>query len=144
MPKGCLKPALDRTLVMAEESDPTYLKVLYLVTAPEVSTDKCMASCFSESKKSLRNFSFLLIMHRHLWPSPKTATIYSFAASFAPYSVKFPNHKQMFGFFLCFFTRLSECFLLLLVTNETYVTLFELVSKNENILITINSLLHLQ
>lgn len=61
MPKGCLNSDLDRMLVMAEKSDPTYLKVLYLVSAPEVSADKCMAGFlkiekgFQELQLSLHN-----------------------------------------------------------------------------------------
>ena len=66
MPKGCLNSDLDRTLVMAEKSDPTYLKVPYLVSTPEVSADKCMAG-FLKIKKDFKELhSCLLIMHRHL------------------------------------------------------------------------------
>lgn len=57
MPKGCLNSDLDRMLVMAEKSDPTYLKVLYLVSAPEVSADKCMAG-FLKIKKGFKELQF--------------------------------------------------------------------------------------
>lgn len=64
MPKGCSNS--DRMLVTAEKSDPTYLKVLYLVSAPEVSTDKCMAGFLKIEKVFKELHSCLLMMHMHL------------------------------------------------------------------------------
>lgn len=79
MPKGCSNSDLDRMLVTAEKSEPDHLKVLYLVSAPEVSTDKCMAGFLKIEKGFKELHSCLLIMHMHLSPAHKTITIYYFA-----------------------------------------------------------------
>jgi len=79
MPKGCLNLDLDRMLLMAEKSDPIYLKILYVASAPEVRAEKCMARFLKIKKGFKKLHSCLLIMHGHLWPSHKTLTIYSFA-----------------------------------------------------------------
>lgn len=55
MPKGYLNSDLDRVLVMAEKSDPTYLAV----SAPEVRKDKCMEGFL----KIKNNFKELCICH---------------------------------------------------------------------------------
>lgn len=95
---------------------------------------------FSKSKKALKNFIILLIMHRHLCCSPSNWNNLLFCSILASYSVLFTNHKLIVFFSLCFFPKLSECFLLPLVASETYATLSELPSKNENILIPVNYL----
>lgn len=65
MPKGCLN--LDRMLVMAEKPDPIYLKVQYLVSTPEATTDKCMAGVLKIRKGFKKLHSCRFIMYRHLW-----------------------------------------------------------------------------
>lgn len=67
MPKGCLNLDLDRMLAMAEKSDPIYLKVQYLVSAPEATADKCLAGFLKIRKGFKKLHSCLFTMHSRLW-----------------------------------------------------------------------------